>query len=145
MSIVLRFLAGTQPEEIEIFLDLLFEPVKHFRNGECHTAVIQAVEDLDLSKVLPLGRQHGILNSLEIVLKNISHLISAYLPKILQLLLCMTATVSHILDQREKIQLRFINPLKNLRRLGITMVTDIFWIGSPIHSEQKKLMQYFMV
>lgn len=28
MSIVLRFLAGTQPEEIQIFLDLLFEPVK---------------------------------------------------------------------------------------------------------------------
>ncbi|XP_032027443.1 small subunit processome component 20 homolog [Hylobates moloch] len=126
MAIVLRFLAGTQPEEIQIFLDLLFEPVKHFKNGECHSAVIQAVEDLDLSKVLPLGRQHGILNSLEIVLKNISHLISAYLPKILQILLCMTATVSHILDQREKIQLRFINPLKNLRRLGIKMVTDIF-------------------
>lgn len=72
--------------------------------GECHSAVIQAVEDLDLSKVLPLGRQHGILNSLEIVLKNISHLISAYLPKILQILLCMTATVSHILDQREKVR-----------------------------------------
>ncbi|KAF3814531.1 hypothetical protein GH733_017689 [Mirounga leonina] len=32
MSIVLRFLAGTQPEEIQIFLDLLFEPVKHFKN-----------------------------------------------------------------------------------------------------------------
>lgn len=138
MSIVLRFLAGTQPEEIEIFLDLLFEPVKHFRNGECHSAVIQAVEDLDLSKVLPLGRQHGILNSLEIVLKNISHLISAYLPKILQLLLCMTATVSHILDQREKIQLRFINPLKNLRRLGIKMVTDIFldWESYPFRTEE---------
>lgn len=72
--------------------------------GECHSAVIQAVEDLDLSKVLPLGRQHGILNSLEIVLKNISHLISAYLPKILQILLCMTATVSHILDQREEVR-----------------------------------------
>ncbi|PNJ83230.1 UTP20 isoform 2 [Pongo abelii] len=103
MAIVLRFLAGTQPEEIQIFLDLLFEPVKHFKNGECHSAVIQAVEDLDLSKVLPLGRQHGILNSLEIVLKNISHLISPYLPKILQILLCLIATVSHILDQREKI------------------------------------------
>ncbi|XP_019587661.2 small subunit processome component 20 homolog [Rhinolophus sinicus] len=138
MSIVLRFLAGTQPEEIQIFLDLLFEPVKHFKNGECHAAVIQAVEDLDLSKVLPLGRQHGILNSLEIVLKNISHLISAYLPKILQILLCMTATVSHILDQREKIQLRFINPLKNLRRLGIKMVTDIFldWESYQFRTEE---------
>ncbi|KAI5213125.1 small subunit processome component 20 homolog [Manis pentadactyla] len=138
MSIVLRFLAGTQPEEIQIFLDLLFEPVKHFKNGECHSAVIQAVEDLDLSKVLPLGRQHGILNSLEIVLKNISHLISAYLPKILQILLCMTAAVSHILDQREKIQLRFINPLKNLRRLGLKMVTDIFldWESYQFRTEE---------
>eukprot|EP00070_Physeter_catodon_P039395 XP_028346289.1 small subunit processome component 20 homolog isoform X3 [Physeter catodon] len=138
MSIILRFLAGTQPEEIQIFLDLLFEPVKHFKNGECHSAVIQAVEDLDLSKVLPLGRQHGILNSLEIVLKNISHLISAYLPKILQILLCMTATVSHILDQREKIQLRFINPLKNLRRLGIKMLTDIFldWESYQFRTEE---------
>ncbi|XP_017372073.1 small subunit processome component 20 homolog [Cebus imitator] len=138
MAIVLRFLAGTQPEEIQIFLDLLFEPVKHFKNGECHSAVIQAVEDLDLSKVLPLGRQHGILNSLEIVLKNISHLISTYLPKILQILLCMTATVSHILDQREKIQLRFINPLKNLRRLGIKMVTDIFldWESYQFRTEE---------
>ncbi|XP_045409087.1 small subunit processome component 20 homolog [Lemur catta] len=138
MAIVLRFLAGTQPEEIQIFLDLLFEPVKHFKNGECHSAVIQAVEDLDLSKVLPLGRQHGILNSLEIVLKNISHLISAYLPKILQILLCMTSTVSHILDQREKIQLRFINPLKNLRRLGIKMVTDIFldWESYQFRTEE---------
>uniref|UniRef100_A0A2K6K483 UTP20 small subunit processome component n=1 Tax=Rhinopithecus bieti TaxID=61621 RepID=A0A2K6K483_RHIBE len=138
MAIVLRFLAGTQPEEIQIFLDLLFEPVRHFKNGECHSAVIQAVEDLDLSEVLPLGRQHGILNSLEIVLKNISHLISAYLPKILQILLCMTATVSHILDQREKIQLRFINPLKNLRRLGIKMVTDIFldWESYQFRTEE---------
>ncbi|XP_071075127.1 small subunit processome component 20 homolog isoform X2 [Dasypus novemcinctus] len=138
MSIVLRFLAGTQPEEIEIFLDLLFEPVKHFKNGECHFAVIQAIEDLDMSKVLPLGRQHGIFNSLEIVLKNISHLLSAYLPKILQILLCMTATVSHILDQRDKIQLRFINPLKNLRRLGIKMVTDIFldWESYEFRTEE---------
>uniref|UniRef100_A0A8C6R1C0 UTP20 small subunit processome component n=1 Tax=Nannospalax galili TaxID=1026970 RepID=A0A8C6R1C0_NANGA len=135
---VLRFLAGTQPEEIQTFLDLLSEPVKHFKNGECHTAVIQAAEDLDLSRVLPVGRQHGILNSLEIVLKNISHLISAYLPKILQILLCMTATISCILDQREKIQLRFINPLKNLRRLGLKMVTDIFldWESYQFKTEE---------
>ncbi|XP_076967884.1 small subunit processome component 20 homolog isoform X2 [Tamandua tetradactyla] len=126
MATVLRFLAGSRPEEIHVFLDLLCEPVRHFQQGECHLAVIRAVEDLDLSKVLPLGRQHGVLNSLEVVLKSISHLISAYLPKILQVLLCMTAAVSHALEQRDKIQLRFINPLKNLRRLGIRMVTAVF-------------------
>lgn len=33
MSIVLRFLAGSLPEEIRMFLDLLFEAVKQFSNG----------------------------------------------------------------------------------------------------------------
>ncbi|KAJ6656317.1 hypothetical protein lerEdw1_003820 [Lerista edwardsae] len=126
MAVVLRFLAGSQPEEIRMFLDLLFEPVKHYSNGQCHSAVLQAMEELDLSRVLPLGRQHSLFNSLEVVLKNMGHLISKYLPEILQILLCMTASVSHILQQREKIQLKFINPLKNLRRLGLKLVADFF-------------------
>ncbi|KAH0616783.1 hypothetical protein JD844_028173, partial [Phrynosoma platyrhinos] len=126
MAIVLRFLAGSLPEEIRMFLDLLFEPVKHFSKGHCHSAVVQAMEELDISQVLPLGRQHSLFNSLEVVLKNMGHLINQYLPEILQILLCMTAAVSHILQQREKIQLRFINPLKNLRRFGLKLVADFF-------------------
>ncbi|XP_043821455.1 small subunit processome component 20 homolog [Dromiciops gliroides] len=126
MSIVLRFLAGSSPEEVHMFLDLLFEPVKHFKHGPCHSAVLRAVEDLDLSRVIPLGRQHGVFNSLELVLKNIGHLVSPYLAEILQILLCMTATVSHALQQREKVQLRVINPLKNLRRLGLKLVDEFF-------------------
>ncbi|XP_048356593.1 small subunit processome component 20 homolog isoform X1 [Sphaerodactylus townsendi] len=126
MAIVLRFLAGSLPEEIRMFLDLLFEPVKCYSSGCCHSAVLKAMEKLDLSQVLPLGRQHGLFNSLDVVLKNMGHLISQYLQEIFQILLCMTATVSHILQQREKIQLKFINPLKNLRKLGVKLVADFF-------------------
>ncbi|KAM5170183.1 small subunit processome component 20 homolog [Mantella aurantiaca] len=126
MSIVLRFLAGSLPEEIRMFLDLLYEPVKHMKDGGCLAAVLQSMEQMDLSKVLPLGRQHALLNSLEVVLKNLGHLISPYLPEMLQILLCMTATVSQILEQKEKIQLKVINPLKNLRRLGMRRVVDFF-------------------
>ncbi|XP_053321012.1 small subunit processome component 20 homolog [Spea bombifrons] len=126
MSIVLRFLAGSQPEEIQMFLDLLYEPVKHLKDGKCLAAVIQCIESLDLSRVLPLGRQHSLFNSLEVVLKNLGHLINPYLPEILQILLCMTATVSYALQQREKIQLKLINPLKNLRRLGIKHIVEYF-------------------
>ncbi|XP_071408091.1 small subunit processome component 20 homolog [Pithys albifrons albifrons] len=126
MSIVLRFLAGSLPEEIRMFLDLLFEAVKQFSNGSCQTAVLQSMSELDLAKVLPLGRQHSLFNGLEVVLKNMGHLIQQYLPEILQILLCMTAVVSCILQQREKIQLRLINPLKNLRRLGLKLVAEFF-------------------
>ncbi|NXC50218.1 UTP20 protein, partial [Penelope pileata] len=126
MSIVLRFLAGSLPEEIRMFLDLLFEPVKQFSHGPCQTAVLRSMSEVDLAKVLPLGRQHSLFNGLEVVLKNMGHLISQYLPEILQILLCMTAVVSCILQQREKVQPRLINPLKNLRRLGLKLVVEFF-------------------
>ncbi|KAJ7422794.1 Small subunit processome component 20 like protein [Pitangus sulphuratus] len=126
MSIVLRFLAGSLPEEIRMFLDLLFEAVKQFSNGPCQAAVLQSMSELDLAKVLPLGRQHSLFNGLEVVLKNMGHLIQQYLPEILQILLCMTAVVSCILQQREKVQPRLINPLKNLRRLGLKLVAEFF-------------------
>ncbi|KAM6301905.1 small subunit processome component 20 homolog isoform 2-T2 [Podargus strigoides] len=126
MSIVLRFLAGSLPEEIRMFLDLLFEAVKQFSNGPCQTAVLRSMSELDLAKVLPLGRQHSLFNGLEVVLKNMGHLIHQYLPEILQILLCMTAVVSCILQQREKVQPRLINPLKNLRRLGLKLVVEFF-------------------
>uniref|UniRef100_A0A8C3GEN0 UTP20 small subunit processome component n=1 Tax=Cairina moschata TaxID=8855 RepID=A0A8C3GEN0_CAIMO len=126
MSIVLRFLAGSLPEEIRMFLDLLFEAVKQFSNGPCQTAVLRSMSELDLAKVLPLGRQHSLFNGLEVVLKNMGHLIGQYLPEILQIMLCMTAVISCILQQREKVQPRLINPLKNLRRLGLKLVVDFF-------------------
>ncbi|XP_061213380.1 small subunit processome component 20 homolog [Neopsephotus bourkii] len=126
MSIVLRFLAGSLPEEIRMFLDLLFEAVKQFSDGPCQTAVLRSMSELDLAKVLPLGRQHSLFNGLEVVLKNMGHLIHQCLPEILQILLCMTAVVSCILQQREKVQPRLINPLKNLRRLGLKLVVEFF-------------------
>lgn len=61
------------------------------------------MSELDLAKVLPLGRQHSLFSVLEVVLKNMGHLIHQYLPEILQILLCMTAVVSCILQQREKV------------------------------------------
>lgn len=40
MSIVLRFLAGSLPEEIRMFLDLLFEAVKQFSNGRYRQEIV---------------------------------------------------------------------------------------------------------
>ncbi|MBN3303699.1 UTP20 protein, partial [Amia calva] len=125
-SIVLRFLAGSLPEEIGMFIDLLLEPITQYSQGSCFAAVQQAMEETDLTGVLPLGRQHGLLNSIEVVIKKLGHLIHQYLPKILQMLLCVTGSVSVILEQREKIHPGSISPLKNLRRLGILRIQEFF-------------------
>lgn len=50
--------------------------------------------------MLPLGRQHSLLNIINVVIHKLGHLIHSYLPKVLQILLCVTATVSTLLDKR---------------------------------------------
>lgn len=72
--------------------------------GACLAAVERAVAETNLSAVLPVGRQHGLLNTIEMLIQKMGHLIHIYLPKVLQILLCMTASVSYILDHREQVR-----------------------------------------
>ncbi|XP_070710114.1 small subunit processome component 20 homolog [Pempheris klunzingeri] len=125
-SIILRFLAGCQAEELGIFIDLLLEPVCHYSQGSCLAAVEKAVAETDVGAVLPLGRQHSLLNIIKVVIQKLGNLIHIYLPKVLQILLCVTASVSTILDNRDQLRAGCISPLKNLRRLGVLMIQDFF-------------------
>ncbi|XP_034530006.1 small subunit processome component 20 homolog [Notolabrus celidotus] len=125
-SIILRFLAGCQAEELGIFIDLLLEPVHRHSEGSCLTAVERAIAETDISAVLPLGRQHSLLNIINVVIQKLGHLIHIYLPKVLQILLCVTASVCTTLDQRDQLRAGCISPLKNLRRLGILRIQDFF-------------------
>uniref|UniRef100_M3ZWC6 UTP20 small subunit processome component n=1 Tax=Xiphophorus maculatus TaxID=8083 RepID=M3ZWC6_XIPMA len=122
-AIILRFLAGSQSEELGMFIDLLLEPLSHY---SCLEAVEKAIADTDMAAVLPLGRQHSLLNIINVVLHKLGHLINMYLPKVLQILLCVTASLSTILDKRQQLRAGCFSPLKNLRRLGILRIQDFF-------------------
>uniref|UniRef100_A0A3P8W978 UTP20 small subunit processome component n=1 Tax=Cynoglossus semilaevis TaxID=244447 RepID=A0A3P8W978_CYNSE len=124
-SIILRFLAGCQTEELEMFISLLLEPVSHYCQS-CLASVEKAVADTDPGAVLPLGRQHSLLNIINVVLQKLGHLIDIYLPRVLRILLCVTASVSTLLDNREQLRPGCISPLKNLRRLGVLRIYDFF-------------------
>ncbi|XP_068162452.1 small subunit processome component 20 homolog [Antennarius striatus] len=125
-SIIVRFLAGCQAEELGMFIDLLLEPVSHHTQGSCLAAVQRAVAETDVGAVLPLGRQHSLLNIINVVIHKLGHLIHTYLPKVLQILLCVTASVSTLLDSRAQLRAGCISPLKNLRRIGVLRIQDFF-------------------
>ncbi|XP_037315787.2 small subunit processome component 20 homolog isoform X2 [Pungitius pungitius] len=125
-SIILRFLAGCQQEELGIFIDLLLEPVNHHSQGSCLAAVEKAMSETDVGAVLPLGRQHSLLNIIHVVIQKLGHLIHLHLPKVLQILLCVTASVSVALEHRDQLRPGCINPLKHLRQLGLLRIQDFF-------------------
>ncbi|XP_013889359.1 small subunit processome component 20 homolog, partial [Austrofundulus limnaeus] len=79
-SIILRFLAGCQTEELGEFIDLLLEPLCHYSQGSCLSAVQKVIAETDLAAVLPLGHQHSLLNTINVVIQNLGHLIHDYLP-----------------------------------------------------------------
>lgn len=61
--------------------------------------------ETDPGSILPLGRQHSLLNIINVVIHKLGHLIHSYLPKVLQILLCVTATVSTLLDKRDQVNM----------------------------------------
>lgn len=71
--------------------------------GSCLAAVEKAVAETDAGSVLPLGRQHSLLNIINVVIHKLGHLIHSHLPKVLQILLCVTAAVSTLLDKRDQV------------------------------------------
>uniref|UniRef100_H3CN87 UTP20 small subunit processome component n=1 Tax=Tetraodon nigroviridis TaxID=99883 RepID=H3CN87_TETNG len=125
-SIILRFLAGCQAEELGIFIELLLEPLSHYSHDSCLVAVEKAVAETEAGAILPLGRQHSLLNIINVVMDKLGPLIHSYLARVLQILLCVTATVSTLLDKRDQLRAGCISPLKNLRRLGILRIQDFF-------------------
>uniref|UniRef100_A0A8C4Z7G3 UTP20 small subunit processome component n=1 Tax=Gadus morhua TaxID=8049 RepID=A0A8C4Z7G3_GADMO len=125
-SIVLRFLGGCQAEELGMFISLLLEPLGHHAQGSCVEAVERAVSQTDVAAVLPLGRQHSLLNVITVVIDKLGHLIQGHLPQVLQIILSLNASNSAILDQREQLKPGCIAPLKKLRRLGGLRVLDFF-------------------
>lgn len=72
-------------------------------SGSCLAAVERAVAETDVGAILPLGRQHSLLNIINVVIHKLGHLIHIYLPKVLQILLCVTASVSSVLDSRDQV------------------------------------------
>lgn len=71
--------------------------------GSCLAAVQRAVAETDPAAVLPLGRQHSLLNVITVVMDKLGHLVHIYLPTVLQILLCVTASASKLLDQRDQV------------------------------------------
>lgn len=55
---IFRFLASSDEPEINIFLDLVFEPFQEFMaDGDIMEKVQELLDDVNMKAVIPLGKQ----------------------------------------------------------------------------------------
>ena len=125
-SIVLRFLNGCKQNELETFVNLVFAPFQHFITEDPNKMVLNLWENVDLTKVLPVKKLQGVLNSVDVIFKKLGHLLDGYLPKLIQIIVGMATVCGVCLENRKKIIPQVINPLKTIRQLTIYRLLHIF-------------------
>ncbi|XP_064596875.1 small subunit processome component 20 homolog [Liolophura sinensis] len=125
-SLIFRFLAGCRQDELKVFLDLVFEPSKHFISDDPVKKLSEIQDSLDLTKLIPLKKIQGILNTIDILCKKLGHLLEGYLPCLLQILLGLSQVCAVCLTVREKIRPGAVNLLKMLRQLTTGQITQFF-------------------
>lgn len=125
-SLVLRFLNGCQQHELETFVDLVFAPFLHFLTDDPYGMVLDITENIDFTKVLPVRKLQGALNTVDVIFKKLGHLMDSYLPKLIQIIIGMATVCSLCLENRTKLVPNVIAPLKTVRHLALYRLIQIF-------------------
>lgn len=89
--------------------------------------ISSVVEKLDLSSMVPPKRLLSTVNLLSVVLTQVGSLLSQHaLQFLLRVLMCVGATVSAGLRQREVVHPGYVTVLRNIRNTSLNVLTGFF-------------------
>ncbi|KAJ8314703.1 hypothetical protein KUTeg_006853 [Tegillarca granosa] len=125
-SIIFRFLNGCTRQELCSFMEMVFAPLKYLITDNPYSMVIEVMNSLNLAEVFPLRRMSGALNTVDMIVKKLGHLLEDYLPNLFKIILGLLATIATCLERRKEITQTAINNLKNLRSLAINRLIQFF-------------------
>lgn len=81
-TIVMRFIAGCKTDEVIFYLNLVLGPLQEYINQKLQSN--QKLENLDLTRYIPLQTLHAILMSLQAFIENVGHAKPDILPFIMK-------------------------------------------------------------
>ncbi|XP_078664356.1 small subunit processome component 20 homolog isoform X2 [Branchiostoma floridae x Branchiostoma belcheri] len=127
-ALVLRFLGGCTPHELEMFLEMILAPFSHLMSTEvsCVDLVKQEMTRLDLSAVIPLSKQQGSLATVQVLLNKMGNLLQGYVPKLFRLLVAMVTSHTRILDSRHLVKKNLLQQVKKVRTLAMRRLLELF-------------------
>ena len=126
-AVILRYIAGLSDSEIDVFIDLAFQLFSDFtQTGDIYQNVVKTMKEADPKLALPLKRVQGALVLMGTIFAKLGNLMTSTLPKLLNILLNISAHVVGLLEKRDELEAKHVTQLKNLRTIGWQRITQFF-------------------
>lgn len=133
-KMILRFLSGTQEDEMIIFIQMAFRPFKSYISLEMENEafdlkryVENIIDATDLSNVTPPKRMQSAVKLLAIMMEEFGGKMSTrLLPCLLRILICILAEVTGILRKSDEVYSGYLPAIKNVRTSCIDILTRFF-------------------
>ncbi|XP_064489796.1 small subunit processome component 20 homolog [Ornithodoros turicata] len=126
-SIVLRFLASCKEEEIRSFIDLELAALKDYQQSESLLEMVQKIRTLlDVTKIIPIRRLHGMLTTVETMLKYLGGLVPNLVPLLLRLIVAAVVYADTLLCNKDKVVRSILGTTRVLRSQGIRLLGWFF-------------------
>lgn len=132
-TIVLRFLAGTQEDEMMIFVNMAFKlfqkhvPITSDEELDLNGMVKDVIDNLDLSNIIPPKRLQSSVNLLAIIIEQFGGKMSSkLLPRLLGILLCVLAHVTAISQRSNDVHPGYLSSIRNLRSSCLGILARFF-------------------
>lgn len=126
-AVILRYIAGLSDSEIDVFVDLAFQLFSDLTKTEdIDQHVVRMIREADPKRALPLKRIQGALVLMGTIFAKLGNIMKSTLPKLLHMLLNISAHVTGMLNKRTEVESKHIAPLKNLRTIGWQRITQFF-------------------
>lgn len=126
-GIVLRFLASCKEAEIQAFIDLELTTLKEYQQCESPLEMVKQIKALlDVSKIVPIRRLHGMLTTVESMLKYLGGVIPNLLSVLLKLVLVAVAYADTLLHHKDKVVRSILATTRLLRSRGVHLLGWFF-------------------
>ncbi|XP_076171321.1 small subunit processome component 20 homolog [Ptiloglossa arizonensis] len=132
-KMILRFLAGTEENEMIIFTEMAFKPFKKYISLELDEKINlkqlthNIINTVDLNNVIPPKRLQSATNLLAILIEQFgSKMAHKLLPYLLGLVICILAEVTGILQKSDKVFVGYLQSIKSVRTSCILILARFF-------------------
>ncbi|XP_066592766.1 small subunit processome component 20 homolog [Prorops nasuta] len=131
-KLILRFLAGVQEDEMIMFINMAFRPLRKYVtaseiNLQLSVQVREIMNNVDLTNVIPPKRMQSAVNLLGIIMEQFgAKMDKNLLPNLLRMLLCILSEITGILKESHQIHSGYLHIIKNVRTHCIIIFGRIF-------------------